>query len=258
MLILLTNDDGVYAPGLRALNQALLHAGHEVFVAAPETEQSAVGHAITLVDPIRVRPLGPPAGLSGYAVDGTPADCVKLAVSELMPRPPELVVSGINQGANVGFNLFYSGTVSAATEAALMGLASLAFSYNSHRDQDFSQSAHIAARLVGLYPRLAPDPVVSLNVNLPAVDLAKIKGIRLARQSTARLGEKFLRRTDPRDRVYYWQAGETQSTDGGSDADYPLLNDGYVTITPVRHDLTHEDELRRLGTLTSLLNWPMD
>jgi 5'-nucleotidase len=249
MRLLLTNDDGVYAPGLAALHAALA-TEHEVTVVAPETEQSAVGHAITLADPIRVRRLGPRTGFDGWAVTGTPADCVKLALSELLPLAPELVVSGINLGANVGVNLLYSGTVSAATEAAILGLPGVAFSLGTLKNPDFTYAGAVAAHMVSLYPRLGVPTHVSLNVNVPALPAHKVKGIRFTRQSKARVGERFLRRTDPRGHIYYWQAGETMGTDGDLDTDYPALLAGYVTITPVRHDLTHEEMLTHLGALS--------
>lgn len=254
MRILLTNDDGVMAPGINAMHQALCQR-HEVFVVAPETEQSAVGHSITLADPIKVRPLSAKTGMNGFAVAGTPADCVKLAMGQLMPQPPELVVSGINQGANVGVNVLYSGTVSAASEATILGLRSMAFSLGSHTERDFSHAAAVAASLVEQYETMAVPPDVSLNVNIPALPLERIKGVRLTRQSCSRLGERFLRRTDPRGHVYFWQAGESMGVEGGPETDYPSLLDGYVTITPLRHDMTHGRALREMtaaGRLPSL------
>ena len=140
MRLLITNDDGAYAPGLKALHRAL-SPEHEVWVVAPETEQSAVGHAITLADPIRVHRLTQESGLKGWAITGTPADCVKLAVHELLPAPPQMVLSGINQGANVGVNLLYSGTVSAATEGAILGLPAMSLSLATHEPFDFSYAA---------------------------------------------------------------------------------------------------------------------
>lgn len=249
MRLLLTNDDGVYAPGLAALHQALADR-HEVVVVAPETEQSAVGHSITLADPIRVRPLGPRTGFSGWAISGTPADCVKLALNELLPHPPDLVVSGINPGANVGVNVLYSGTVSAANEAAILGLSGLAISVAAHQDPDFSYAARLAAHLVDLYPSLGLPPETCLNVNVPSLPDDQIKGIRFTRQSNARLMERFLRRSDPRGRTYFWQAGETMGSDGDLDTDYPALRAGYVTITPVRHDLTNEQMLGNLARIS--------
>jgi 5'-nucleotidase len=246
MRILLTNDDGVYAPGLAAL-AAALNGDHQVTVVAPETEQSAVGHAITLADPIRVRRLGPRTGLNGWAVSGTPADCVKLAVNELLPQKPELVISGINKGANVGVNLLYSGTVSAATEAAILGLQGIAMSLNTHAEADYTFAAKFAAHLVGRLDGLPVSPQSALNVNVPALPEDQIKGVIFTRQSQARLLERFIQREDPRGQTYYWQAGETMQKDGGLETDYAALDEGYVSITPVRHDLTNSEILAEMN-----------
>jgi 5'-nucleotidase len=185
-------------------------------------------------------------------VSGTPADCVKLAVKELMETPPEMVVSGINLGANVGVNVLYSGTVSAASEGAILGVPSLAlslaFTPATVKSPDFSFPGRFAAHLVEQYPGLGVPADVSLNVNFPPLAGEKIKGVRFTRQSNARLKEIFHRRTDPRGRVYYWQGGEMLGKDGDAvTTDFPALLAGYVTITPVRHDLTHEEVLDRLG-----------
>jgi 5'-nucleotidase len=245
MRILLTNDDGVYAAGLAALHAAL-NGDHELVVVAPETEQSAVGHAITLADPIRVRRLGPRTGFDGWAVTGTPADCVKLAVSQLMAQRPDLVIGGINRGANVGVNLLYSGTVSSATEAAILGIPGIAVSLNTHATADYSFAAKFTAHLVSRLPKLPPMAQATLNVNVPALPEDQIKGVLYTRQSQARLVESFIQRQDPRGQTYYWQAGETMGRDGGPDTDYDALEEGYVTITPVRHDLTHSEALDML------------
>ncbi len=246
MRLLLTNDDGAYAPGIKALHRALAPT-HEVWVVAPETEQSAVGHAITLADPIRVHPLTPESGMSGWAVTGTPADCVKLALRELLPEPPAMVISGINQGANVGVNLLYSGTVSAATEGAIMGLAAMSISLDSHEASDFGYAAKVAAHLANAWEGLGVPSGVSLNVNVPALPPSRIKGLRFTRQSQASLSESFLRRTDPRGHTYYWQAGEKMGAEGDGQTDYPALLDGYVTVTPIKPDLTHSQALEALG-----------
>lgn len=245
MRILLTNDDGVYAPGLAALATAL-NGDHELTVVAPETEQSAVGHAITLADPIRVRRLGPRTGLNGWAVSGTPADCVKLAVNELLPQRPELVISGINKGGNVGVNLLYSGTVSAATEAAILGLQGIAVSLNTHAEADYAFAAEFTAHLVSNLGGLPVSPQAALNVNIPALPEELIKGVIFTQQSQARLVERFIQREDPRGQTYYWQAGETMQQDGGLETDYTALEEGYVSITPVRHDLTNHKALAEL------------
>ncbi|MBU2548586.1 MAG: 5'/3'-nucleotidase SurE [Proteobacteria bacterium] len=248
MNILLTNDDGIHAPGLAALVRTLA-SEHEVFVAAPEYEQSAVGHAITLADPIKVKPISKNGEFFGYALGGTPADCVKLASCELMDRRPDLVVSGINLGANVGINLLYSGTVSAATEAAILGLPALAISLDTFRDPDFSSAADLARRLAAKLPELAIPPGVSLNVNVPALPAAEIKGLAWARQGQTPFGERFTRRIDPRGNVYYWRGSERSTQAARPDSDYALLAQGYATITPLRHDLTHHRELIRLKNI---------
>jgi 5'-nucleotidase len=245
MRILLTNDDGVYAPGLAALHRSLSQT-HEVTVVAPETEQSAVGHSITLADPIRVRALGNRTGYQGFAITGTPADCVKLAVHELMDQPPQLVVSGINLGANLGVNLLYSGTVSAANEASLQGLASVAVSLDTHTGSDFSFAADFTAYLVENLDQLPLPAATPLNVNIPDLPASEIRGIRFTRQSRSRIKERFVRRTDPRGHVYYWLGGETMGTEGDQDTDYPALLAGYITITPVRYDLTNHEALESL------------
>ena len=215
---------------------------------APESEQSAVGHAITLADPIRVHPLTPESDMRGWAVIGTPADCVKLAVHELLPEPPQMVISGINQGANVGVNLLYSGTVSAATEGAIMGLPALSVSLATHKPgANFAWAARVAAQMVAAWDSLEVPAGVSLNVNVPALPPERIKGVRFTRQSNARLNESFLRREDPRGHTYYWQAGEKMGTEGDGHTDYPALLEGYVTITPVGHDLTHRRALEALS-----------
>ncbi len=252
MHILITNDDGVYAPGLAALHQALGRE-HKLTVVAPETEQSAVGHAITLVDPIRVRRLGPRTGFDGWAITGTPADCVKLALHELLPQPPGVVISGINLGANVGINVLYSGTVSAATEAAIFGLPAMAISLATLKEPDFKPAARLAAHLAPALPRMGLPPGICLNVNVPAMEPARIKGLRLVRQTRARLRERFLRRTDPRGHVYYWQAGESMENQGDLGFDFPALSAGYVTVCPVGHDLTGHQALDCPGVLNLTL-----
>jgi len=235
----------VHALGLRALCEELAKA-HEVVVVAPLTEQSAVGHAITLSDPLRVEELEGKGPVKGYGVRGTPADCVKLAVAELLPWRPDMVVSGINQGANVGLNLLYSGTVSAASEAAMLGLKAFAISLDSHASTEFSLAAKVGRWIVEHWEGLGVAEGVALNVNVPAVGAEEIKGLAVARQSQARFTERFVRRSDPRGRLYFWQAGETLADDPEPDSDYALLKAGYITFTPVGHDLTRPQWLEAL------------
>ena len=245
MKILLTNDDGIYTKGIEVLYEHL-DKDHEVLVVAPETEQSAVGHAITLTDPLRVKPIDRNGVFFGYAVKGTPADCVKLAVNELMQPPPDLVVSGINLGANVGINVIYSGTVSAATEGTILGVPAIAVSINTLRDADFKPAARFVRLLTLQVERYGLPPHTSLNVNVPAIPEKEIRGVRVARQGITRFVEKFDRRVDPRDNVYYWQCGSTPPLDEDGDTDASALARDFIAITPIHHDLTNYDFLESL------------
>jgi 5'-nucleotidase len=242
MRFLLTNDDGIYAQGLTALYRELSKDA-ECIIVAPEIEQSAVGHAITISRPLMVRKARKNGRFLGYAVAGTPADCVKIGISELAGGPIDLVVSGINLGANVGINVLYSGTVSAATEAAIQGIPSLAVSLDTHREGDFSAAARFARRMAA-FILANPLPQVALNVNVPAIPEEEIRGVVVAKQGRARLMESFERRIDPRENIYYWLAGETElplHEDEGSDGS--CLKRGMITITPIHYDLTRHDLL---------------
>jgi 5'-nucleotidase len=249
LLILITNDDGIYAPGLAALYQELRPLG-EVTVVAPESEQSAVGHAISLSTPLRVKKARLGGGVWGWAVNGTPADCVKIALGELLPELPELVVSGINLGPNVGINVLYSGTVSAATEAAILGVKqAVALSLNTYKDPDFATAARVAGKLLSRLQRQSLPEPICLNVNLPALPEGEIKGVRLTRQDTGPLVEHFDCRVDPREHRYYWLAGINARQDLAPDTDYGALQAGYISITPLHHDLTHYPSMKDLRVL---------
>lgn len=248
MKILLTNDDGIYTKGIEALGEHLSQ-DHDVLVAAPETEQSAVGHAITLTDPLRVKRVNRNGAFFGYAVKGTPADCVKLAINELMESEPELVVSGINLGANVGINVIYSGTVSAATEGAILGVPAIAVSVNTFKNPDFQPAARFVRLLVRLVEQHGLPPHTSLNVNVPAIPGNKVRGVRITRQGVTRFVERFDRRVDPRENVYYWQCGSTPPFEEDGDTDACALASDYISITPIHHDLTN------YGFMESLRSW---
>jgi 5'-nucleotidase len=249
--VLVTNDDGIYAKGLETLVQTL-EKRYRVYVVAPEVEQSAVGHALTLTQPLRVKKVKRNGAFFGYGVNGTPADCVKIALQELIKPRPLALVSGINLGPNVGINVIYSGTVSAATEGAMMGLSSLAVSLDSYESQDFQVPAEIGSRLAEHLLRHPLPPGVSLNCNVPNRPLAEIKGIRLTRQGTFRFVEKFDKRIDPRENIYYWQAGIQPPPEEAPDTDHALLSEGYVTLTPITFDLTHYASLPHLRGLESI------
>jgi 5'-nucleotidase len=217
-----------------------------VLVVAPETEQSAVGHAITLTDPLRVKPINRNGVFFGYAVKGTPADCVKLAVNELMQPAPDLVVSGINLGANVGINVIYSGTVSAATEGTILGIPAIAVSINTFRETDFKPAARFVRLLAQQVAEHGLPPHTSLNVNVPAIPEQEIRGVKVVRQGITRFVEKFDRRVDPRDNVYYWQCGSTPPLEEDGNTDAHALASDYIAVTPIHHDLTNHDFLESL------------
>ena len=244
MTILLTNDDGIHAPGLWALHRAL-KTEHQVIVVAPERERSAVGHGITLHKPLRAYQVTLNSG-EGWAVTGTPADCVKLSMVELLEQRPDLVISGINPGANVGVNLNYSGTVAAAKEAALYGVPALAVSIQSHEDPHFDDAAAFVARLVPLVRDKGLPPGVFLNINIPNLSIQEVAGVKITRQGCDLYDEYFEKRRDPRNRVYYWQGYESQPTYTQDDADGAVLAGKHITITPVRCDMTDYTMMEQL------------
>jgi len=245
MRILLTNDDGIYAPGIFALYEAL-KTEYDVYVVAPESEMSAVGHAITLTMPLRVQQVKRNGAFFGYAITGTPADCVKIAVQELLERPPDIILSGINPGANVGVNILYSGTVSAATEGAFLGFRSAAISLNTRENPDFRFAARFSKEIIRFITENNLRGGTALNVNIPAVPPEEISGVCITSQGTARFRECFERRKDPRGNVYYWLSGETPVEDSNPDTDSVALKENKITITPVHYDLTCDEELKRL------------
>jgi len=246
MHILVTNDDGIHAPGLISLYQDLRAFG-KVTVVAPESEQSAVGHAISLSEPLRVRQVSLDGEVPGWAVSGFPADCVKIALAELLDEPPDLVVSGINLGPNVGINVLYSGTVSAATEASILGVRALALSLNTYKKTDFVRAARLARQVLA---RLLEWPgwtsEVVLNVNLPDLPPDQVRGVKFTRQDVGPLVEHFERRVDPRERIYYWLAEINDRQAPDLNTDFGALAAGYVSITPIHHDLTHYPSLEDL------------
>jgi len=250
MRILLTNDDGIYAKGIEALYLSLIEH-HDVTVVAPETEQSAVGHAITWLDPLRVDTVYRNGRFFGYALNGTPADCVKIAVAELMNPPPQVVVSGINLGANIGVNLIYSGTVSAATEAAVYGIPSVAMSIDSFKPSDFSAATEFLQRLLKVIEKEGLPEGVSLNVNVPNVPAGEVRGVRITHQGKKKHLERYDRRIDPRGHVYYWLCNSTFTRDTDPEADSLALEGNYISVTPIQYDLT------RYAMLDVLKQWQL-
>jgi 5'-nucleotidase len=245
MRILLTNDDGIYSKGIEALYLALI-VEHDVTVVAPETEQSAVGHAITWLDPLRVDTVHRNGSFFGYSLNGTPADCVKIAITELMQPPPQVVVSGVNLGANVGVNVIYSGTVSAATEAAVLGFPSVAVSIESFNPPDFSAVTEFIPRLLRAIEHEGLPDGVSLNVNVPNLPAKDIRGVRVTHQGKKKHLERYDRRLDPRGRAYYWLCNSTYTWDTDPDADSLALEEHYISVTPIQFDLTKYQMLETL------------
>ncbi len=244
-LILVSNDDGIDAPGLHALVRALKHIAR-VAVVAPSIQQSAVGHAITVRTPLRAYKFHRNGTLFGHAVDGTPADCVKLAIRSLLKEKPDLVVSGINDGLNTAVNVIYSGTVSAATEGTILGIPSISVSLEYTQKPRFETSAKIAALLSRFVLRNGLPEDTILNVNVPAIPASRIKGIKYTRQGRSRWEDEFFQRKDPKNKDYFWLAGKMRILDRDEDIDQIALKAGYVSVTPIHFDLTHQQYLRKM------------
>jgi len=246
MRILLTNDDGIQSVGIRDLYKGLVAAGHEVHVVAPISEQSAVGHAITIATPLRVKKFAE-NGFRGLGVSGTPADCVKLALTTLLPEHPDVVVSGINAGANVGVDILYSGTVSAATEGALMGYPAVAVSADDYAPTDLSGQGAYTAMFLAAHPWEVAPPRCVLNLNFPARPVEQTLGLRLCPPTSAVYNDWYVTRQDPRGREYYWLTGVIPPEALAPGTDRALLTEGYITLSPLRFDFTDLDAMARLG-----------
>ncbi len=249
MNILLTNDDGIHAPGILAAKRALETLGN-VFVIAPERQRSAAGHAVTLHKPLRITPTPLPDGTRGWAVSGTPTDCVTLGHEIVMERTCDLVVSGINNGANLGWDLTYSGTVAAAFEGAILNLPSIAISVTSEgvpaEEVHFAPASQFLARLV---PQLLADPLPPhcfLNVNLPDLPAAKLAGVEFTHQGRREYVDKIVTRQDPRGRPYYWQAGSLKEEIPDLGADVHAILENRISVTPIQLDLTDYLTLKRI------------
>ncbi len=247
MRILLTNDDGIYSPGLLALKQALGRLG-EVYAIAPDRPRSATGHAITLHKPLRLGKVTLADGSVAWASNGTPSDCVVLGISDVLGSKPDMVVSGINPGPNLGEDLTYSGTVSAAMEGVLFNLPAFAISVAGEEVVDFGPAARFAARLAEVLAvqRLPEDTF--LNVNVPAVPEKEIKGTAITRQARRRYKGRLEKRIDPRGRDYYWLGGELLNEGLLAGTDVEAVQRNFISITPVHLDLTRHDFLEELKT----------
>ncbi|CAK7066477.1 MAG: 5'-nucleotidase SurE [Desulfovibrio sp.] len=248
MIVALTNDDGIRAPGLRSLYTALNEAGYDVRVIAPMSEQSAVGHSITIREPLRAKEYKE-NGFSGFGISGTPADCIKLGTSVLLDEEPDIVLSGINAGANVGPDIMYSGTVAAAREAAAMGCSAMALSYDSFTPVDPAELARYATFAVDLMTRIPwqkiPDKRV-INVNFPNVPFSECKGLKICPQTSAVWHDWYVEHKDPRGTPYWWLDGEIPPSMVAPGTDRAYLTEGWITLTPLRFDFTDTDTLAAL------------
>ena len=243
--VLISNDDGIDAPGILALVLEMKKIAR-VTVVAPDRQQSAVGHAITMNYPLRAVPVRKNGEFFGYAVDGTPADAVKLGVRFLLKEKPDLLMSGINHGSNTAINILYSGTVSAATEGTILGIPSIAVSLTTHDQADFSYAAKFAARLAGRVVEEGLPQGTLLNVNVPAVPEEKISGVRVTRQGNSSWEDTFDVRRDPAGREYFWLTGSMAIRDTDPETDQIAVRENFISVTPIHYELTDLTQLERM------------
>lgn len=248
MQILITNDDGIYAPGLAAMQRELCKLG-DVCVVAPATEQSGVGHAITYLTPLIVKEVWDNNRRWGWAVEGSPADCVRIAISELCPSRPDLVVSGINSGLNAGINVLYSGTVAAAIEGAFFGITSVAVSLEFDEQARFDKAAALARTIIANILQQRQIGPQLFNVNVPTAALAGSAVVRTVPMDVTHYGDRFERRVDPWGRPYYWATGEPPPRLGQQETDLTALKRGYITVTPLDYNMT------KSALLTEMQGW---
>ena len=254
MRILLTNDDGIYAPGLAAMQRELCQLG-DVVVVAPATEQSGVGHSITYLTPLIVKEVfhderypGGQRQRWGWAVQGSPADCVKIGVDEFCPQPPDLVVSGINNGLNAGINVLYSGTVAAAIEGAFFGITSIAVSLEFTEHAEFEKAACLARAIIEqILAKKGAGPQL-YNMNIPTVALSGSPKVRSVPMNVTRYGDSFEKRKDPWGRDYFWLTGGPPPHVAAHETDLSALAKGFVTLTPLDYDLSRRSVLREMAT----------
>jgi 5'-nucleotidase len=238
-IILITNDDGITAPGIKNLIEAAKTLG-KVVVVAPDKAQSGMGHAITIGTPLRMDKVDMFGDIEAWQTSGTPVDCVKLAVDKILHRKPDLCISGINHGANHSINVIYSGTMSAAMEASIESIPSIGFSLLDYRfDADFSAATYYANKIIKTVLANKLDKHLLLNVNIPSVPKKDIKGIKICKQAYAKYKEEFDERIDPHGKKYYWLTGEFINFDKDEDTDVWALQNNYVSVVPVQFDLTN-------------------
>ncbi|HEY3314122.1 MAG TPA: 5'/3'-nucleotidase SurE [Bacillota bacterium] len=257
MIVLLTNDDGIRADGIQALKVAFEAVpGSEVYVVAPDRERSASGHAITIHHPLQVEEVQLEGKTPGraFAVSGTPADCVKLGVKAILPEAPGIIVSGINRGPNLGTDVFYSGTVSAALEGVILGIPSIAVSMTAFEYLDYTVAANFAVHVAGEVVRRGLPERTLLNINVPPLSPEEIAGVALTRLGERPYENIFERRFDPRGKLYYWLVVEDLALAGGADTDVGAIRDNLISVTPIHLDLTNHDVMETLSRWSLGLN----
>ena len=249
-LILVTNDDGITAPGIRALIDMAKDFG-DIYVVAPDSPQSGMGHAVTLHSIIQIEEIQiEEETRKEFSCSGTPVDCVKLAVSNILPRKPDLCISGINHGSNSSINVIYSGTMSAAVEAGIEGIPAIGFSLGDFSyNADFDAAREFIQKIIAEVLEKGLPKGVVLNINIPKLPKEDLQGIKVCRQADAKWIEEFDKRVDPRGKTYFWMTGEFKNLDKGEDTDEYALSQGYISVVPVRFDLTAHH------VLSEMKNW---
>lgn len=252
MKILISNDDGVYAPGLRFLAESLAKIAN-ITVVAPDRNRSGASNSLTLTRPLRIKQLDN----EYYSVDGTPTDCVHLAVTGFLETKMDIVVSGINDGANLGDDVLYSGTVAAAMEGRYMGLPAIAFSMAGEHIQHYRTGAEVARELVSKMKSAVLPSQTVLNVNIPDIPLAEIRGVQITRLGKRHLAEPMVKGIDPRGRPIYWVGPPGAAADAGIGTDFYAISQGYVSVTPLQFDMTNYDVFDDLKTCVGEINWQL-
>jgi len=249
MRILISNDDGINAKGIKTLAECLAFE-HDVFVIAPDRERSAAGHALTLHDPLRIEEVDMGIDVTqAWATSGTPGDCVKLGVSAILKEPPDLIISGINHGPNLGTDVLYSGTVNAAMEGAVLGFPSIAISLASngnHHNADFIYAANFILRFIPQIKEISFPKKTILNINIPSIASDDIGGIQITELGTRMFTDAYERRTDPRGRTYYWLAGEILESAEEEGTDITAIRNNRISITPITFEITHKTIMKEL------------
>lgn len=247
MNILISNDDGIYSKGLYELAKEMKRLG-SVSVVAPDKEQSAIGHAITMHQPLRCKKIKlNDLDIDAWRVSGTPADCIKIGVETLLPERPQLIVSGINNGENLGTDIIYSGTVSAAIEGSIFNIPSIAVSYEGYDEAEFSIAARAAVDIIEQVLEHSDSKDILLNINIPKMkEMNELKGVKITKLGVKKYRNNFEERKDPRGNAYYWLAGELMDDEIREDTDIYAVRNGFVSITPLHVDLTGYDDINRL------------